>query len=111
MKKYILIVISIVSLFLLSSCDSRKLEEMGESYRLHIRASDEENGMHTKLEAVVPVSFIELKDEEKIEEKDAYLAKIYVVSKSWYSGGSRIYNLNDTLEIYFDKNRNYIRIK
>lgn len=100
-----------MSLSVLSSCDNRKLEEMGDSYRLHIRTSDEENSMHTQLEAVVPISFIELKDEEKIDELDVYLAKIYVVSKSWYSGGSRVFNLNDTLEIYFDKNRNYIRIK
>ncbi|WP_145996364.1 hypothetical protein [Dysgonomonas massiliensis] len=111
MKKYKLILFSLVCFLTFMSCDSRKLADMGDSYRIHVRESDEENGMKTILEQVVPVSFVELKDDEKIEEKDAYLAKIYVVSKSWYIGGQRVYNVNDTLDIYYDKNRNLIRIK
>lgn len=111
MKKYILIFIGVMLIPLFSSCDSHRLEEMENSYRSHIRMADEENNMHTKLEAVVPISFIKLKEDEKVDERDVYLAKIYVVSKSWYSGGSRVFNLNDTLEVYFDKNRRYIRTK
>lgn len=111
MKKYKLILFSLVCFLTFMSCDSRKLADMGDSYRIHVRESDEENGMKTILEQVVPVSFVELKDDEKIEEKDAYLAKIYVVSKSLYIGGQRVYNVNDTLDIYYDKNRNLIRIK
>lgn len=111
MRKYKLMLIGLCCLLVFAACDSRKLQDMGDSYKIYIRESDEQNQMKTILEHVEPISFVELKDDEKIDERDAYLAKIYVVSKSWYIGGQRVYNVNDTLDIYYDKNRNLIRIK
>lgn len=111
MKKNILTIICLCCFIAFPSCESKKMEDMAGSYRAHIRESDEENNMKTILEEVVPISFVELNDNEKQEERDKYLARIYVLSKSWYIGGQRVFNVNDTLEMYFDKNRNFIRIK
>jgi len=114
MKKYFFLCIIIFGYFS-TSCselvEKNNLAEMRDSFERHIKATDEEKGMASKIEMIHAISYEELKDSEKIEPEDAYLTKIYLVSQSWYIGGSRVYNTNDTLDVYFNKNKRFIRIK
>lgn len=110
----------IFPLFIILSCflascselvEKNNLAEMRDSFERHIKAKDEENGMASKIEMIHAISYKELSEDEKVESEDAYLTKIYLVSTSWYIGGSRVFNTNDTIDVYFNKNKRFLRIK
>ncbi len=113
MKKYFFLFIMLGCFF--TSCSElvqkNNLADMRDSFERHIKAKDKENGMASKIEMLHAISYKELNDDEKVEPEDAYLTKIYWVAQSWYIGGSRVYNTNDTVEVYFNKNKRFLRIK
>ena len=111
MKKYMIFCLFSFAMVSCSLFEANDLAEMRDSFVRHIKAQDEANEMKKEIEMAHAISYQKLNDEEKVEPEDAYLTKIYLVSKSWYIGGSRVYNTNDTLEVYFNKDKRFLRVK
>lgn len=104
-----LLFISIISF---SSCknNSYNLELMGKAVERHFKYNDQENETYTVLEVLKPISYSAINDEDKEQPNDAYLCKVYAKGKWSYLEGSRIFNFKDTLDCYFDKKFQFIRI-
>lgn len=91
--------------FILVSCDSNMKARMEINLKLHIQENDKKEGLHSDFKAIRAISY------EKYNVADTvYLARIYVASKSWYIGGNRVYNTNDTLNVYFNKDIEILRM-
>lgn len=101
---YSLIVLSFTSCGRLS--DAHTLDKMDKALQRYIRYQDQENGMKTKIEQIDGISFQEVKQADT-----AYIAQIYLASKSWYIGGNRVYNINDTIVVYYNKNIHVLKIE
>lgn len=103
MKRYIIICLIGVCTFV--SCVMTMKEQMEIAVKEHMQEYNKKEGMQSKFEALKTVSYKDYKNADT-----AYVAKVYVVSTSWYIGGSRVYNTNDTLNIYFDKDLHVLRM-
>ena len=111
MKKIFFATILLILLFV--ACENNKqqrmLSDMGKAIRHHIMINDVDNNLVTKIKYVTPISYQELTDRDKPEAKDAYSCKVYLVATSSYMNSSRIYNIDDTLTCYFDKDIKFLR--
>lgn len=104
----------LLSAFLFAGCDGaykHNLKQMGKSVERNFVLSDINNNISTTLEEVRPISYIELTDQQKETPHDKYLGQFYIKGTWFYIGSSLIYNMNDTIQCYFDKNLKYLRRK
>ncbi len=110
MYKYIF---SILLGFIFFSCGGaydHTLTEMGKSVKQHIRYNDEKNNIKTNIEILKPISYEEVPVDQRVQPDDVYLCKVYLRANWAYVGSSRLYNTDDTLNCYFDKNKVFVRI-
>lgn len=77
----------------------------------HIVQRDIDNETQTTVESIRALSYTEIPDAERQDSADAYLAKIYLKSRWVYLNSSRIYNVDDTLDVYYDKDLRILRIE
>lgn len=94
------------------SCNSynNDLERMGESVRQSFRYSDADNGTVTKIEYLKAISYEKIPEEQRPEPDDVYLCRVYVKGTWSYYNSHRIFNIDDTLDCYFNKSKTFIRI-
>lgn len=83
---------------------------MGKAVERHFKYSDQENETHTVIENINPISYSAIDKEVREQPEDAYLCKVYVKARWSYLEGSRVYNISDTLDCYFDKDMKFVRI-
>jgi hypothetical protein len=110
MKKYILLLIIVAGL---CSCDinyQRNLNKMGDAVRQHIRYRDADNGTITKIGHFVPVSYEKIPEDKRQKPDEVYLFRVYIQGTWSYDNSYRIYNINDTVNYYFDSNRKVLRM-
>lgn len=110
MKK-ILIFAFIILLF--SACNIREkntLSAMKKAFAEHVVKKDIENQTQTTVKFLRAVSYEEIPENKRDNPDELYEAKIYLESRWVYLNGSRIYNVADTLDCYFDKDINLIRV-
>lgn len=109
MKKIALIIV--VSLFSFSCKNNNyNLEVMGKAVERHFKYNDEENEIHTVIETLKPISYSAIDKTMREQPNDAYLCKVYVKARWSYLEGSRVFNINDTLDCYFDQDLKFNRI-
>lgn len=109
MKKYMLLLLILVSV---SACNfyQADLDKMEKAARQHIRYRDADNGTQTNVTYFKALSYEEIPEGERKTPEDFYLCKIYMQGTSSYYNSSRIYNINDTLNCIFNKNKVFMRI-
>lgn len=111
MKKIIYIVV--LSCISLCACDDKRqelmLNDMAKEIRHHITINDADKNLRTKIKYLTPLSYEELAEEDRQEANDAYRCKVHLVGTSSYQNSSRIYNMNDTLTCFFDKDIKFLR--
>lgn len=105
--------ITLLLALVLAACGDRKqermLSDMGKAIRHHIMINDVDNNLVTNIKYVTPISYEELSEGNKQDAKDAYSCRVYLVATSSYMNSSRIYNIDDTLTCYFDKDIKFLR--
>lgn len=111
MKKYLLSLLFVV--FMFPSCDfhQRNLENMGYSVKNHFKEKDVENGTITKFETLKALSYEEIPEDKRNTPEEYYVCKVYIKGTWSYMGGFRVYNMDDTLNSYFTKDKVFIRIE
>ncbi len=112
MKKLIFFCLVLVVSF--AGCDGLykyNLKQMGKAVERHFMYSDIENNISTKLESVRPIAYEELTDDRKETPDDAYLGQFHIKGSWFYIGSSLIYNMDDTISCYFNKDLKYLRTK
>lgn len=103
-------------LFLAISCvdkdapERRILNKMNESFKVYIRDNDLRKDLITKLTNVKALSYKELGEEDRENKDEVYEAKIYMQGTTSYMLSAKIYNLNDTVICYFNKDLKMLRL-
>lgn len=112
MKKFAILML-IISCFWSYSCSSYDydLEKMGEAVQSHLKYRDADNGTITKIEYLKAVSYKEISQNEREKPDEAYLCKVYIKGTWAYMDSYRIYNIDDTLNCFFTKNKTFLRIE
>lgn len=110
MKKILFI---IASLFILGACGDKRQElmmnNMTKAIKHHIMINDVDKNLETKIKYITPLSYEVLSEDNKIEADDAFRCKVHLVATSSYMNSSRIYNIDDTLTCFFDKDIKFLR--
>ncbi|WP_108822431.1 hypothetical protein [Dysgonomonas sp. Marseille-P4361] len=111
MKKYSFLLVFMASV-LLESCTfyGNDLEKMGASVKQHFKYKDVEEGTVTNISYIKALSYDEIPEDEREEENEIYLCKVYVRGTWAYYNSQRIFNIDDTLDCYFNKSKTFIRI-
>lgn len=102
----------IFAMALFVACDGAyeyNLKQMGKAVERHFMYNDLNNNISTAIDFVHPISYIELDSNQKETPEDFYLGEFYVKGKWSYLGSSLVYNMDDTISCYFDKNMKYLR--
>jgi len=110
MKKYILSLLIAVGLFSCEVNNQRNLDKMGDAVRQHIRYRDADNGTLTKIENFKPLSYEKIPENKRENPDEVYLLKVYMQGTWAYDNSYRIFNINDTINCYLDKDKNIIRM-
>ena len=111
MKKYILFLAFIALIF--TSCSNRYENNLGEMKRVfqrHIVQRDIDNQTQTTVELVRALSYTEIPLAERQDTSDVYLAKILLKSRWVYLNSSLVHNVNDTLDVYYDKDFKIVKV-
>ncbi|MFC4675838.1 hypothetical protein [Dysgonomonas termitidis] len=109
MKKCIFSIIILFGMLSSTSCQS-DLDKMGEAVKSHFKYRDADNGTITKIEEVNALSYKEIPEDKRENPGEVYLCKVYVRGTWSYANSFRIYNINDTLDCFFSKNKTFLRI-
>jgi predicted RNA-binding protein len=83
---------------------------MGELVKQHIKYRDIDNNTITKIEYLQPVSYEKIPEDKRSDPKEEYVCKIYMQGTWAYVDSYRIYNINDTINCYFDKDLKVLRM-
>lgn len=111
MRKYIPLVAIIMSIIIFScSSYSNDLERMGAAVKQHFKYKDIDDGTITKISYIKAVSYEEIPEEKREDPKEVYLCKVYMRGSWSYYNSGRIFNIDDTLNCFFDKSKTFIRI-
>lgn len=110
MKKYILLLSILLGAVSCNISNQYTLDKMGESAKQHIKYRDIDNNTITKIEHFQPISYTKLSKEERKSENEVYLCKIYMQGTWAYANSFRIFNINDTINCYFDKDYKVVRM-
>lgn len=112
MKKYVLIIVIIVcALYSCGPSNQDNLLKMREAVKEHVKKKDLDNNTSTDIEYLKAISYKEIPQDKRIQANDAYLCKMYLKGKWSYLEGSRVYNIDDTLSCYFDKDLLLLRVE
>ncbi len=128
MRRIITHTLFVALIFSFVSCDityTRRMEQMVANVKLHFREGDEKNKTITTIKQITPISYEEMAEEDKQTPEDTYILKAYVSGNWRYKGehhetdsvkvflaqSGRVYNMNDTIEVIFDKDYKFLRRK
>ena len=111
--------IKIISVFtlisLLASCErltyDHRLKQMGKMVENHFKYNDKENEVVTTLKTFVPISYERIAKSDTVNADAEFLFRAYVQGYWHYHNSNLVYNMNDTIEVFFDKDYNYLRTK
>lgn len=106
MRMYIFFIILFLAFV---SCKEERLNNMGEAVERQFMYKDQENKTKTVIERCVAISYDEIDENKREQTEDYYLTKVYVRGRWSYLEGSRVYNIDDTLNCYFDKDTKFLR--
>lgn len=109
MKKILLTILLTLAFV---SCTNRydyNLIEMKKAFERRVFNKDIENNTQTTIQYLKALSYEEIPLAQRKDSSEMYLAKIYLKSRWVYLNSSRIYNVDDTLDCYFDKDLNLLR--
>lgn len=111
MKKYIPLIATVISI-LFFSCSSynNDLERMGGAVKQHFKYKDIDDGTVTNISYLKAVSYEEIPEAEREDPNEVYLCKVYMKGTWSYYNSNRIFNVDDTLNCFFDKSKTFIRI-
>jgi hypothetical protein len=109
MNKYIFSIIILYGMLSLTSCQS-DLDKMGEAVKSHFKYRDADNGTITKIEEVNALSDDKIPEDKRENPDEVYLCKVYVRGTWSYANSFRIYNINDTIDCFFSKNKTLLRL-
>lgn len=100
--KHILLISIITSFLLFNACDTRDKVKvaMDKSFKEYIENNDKEKHFQTKIQHISTVAYKEIEDSGNGE---VYEAKVYFVATTSLVGSRKVYNINDTITSYFDK--------
>jgi len=109
MRKLIFYTALIVGLL---SCSNSQydLDRMGTAVRQHIRASDPDNGTITKIERLEAVSYEKIPEDKRGNPDETYLCKVLIQGTWSYYNSNRIFNVNDTVNTYFNSKKVFLRM-
>lgn len=111
MKKYSFLLFFIISALLVScSFYGNDLEKMGASVKQHFKYKDVDEGTVTNISYIKALSYDEIPEGERKSPEEVYLCKVYVRGTWSYYNSHRIFNIDDTLDCYFNKSKAFIRI-
>lgn len=111
MRKYLTLIAVVISILSLScSSTAKDLERMGGAVKQHFRYKDIDEGTITKINYLKAVSYDEIPEAERANPDEVYLCKVYVRGTWSYYEGNRVFNIDDTLDCYFNKTKTFIRI-
>ncbi|MDH6309293.1 hypothetical protein M2451_002821 [Dysgonomonas sp. PFB1-18] len=111
MKKCYLLIIAVFCITF-SACTSQSydLERMGDAVKSHFRYRDQDNGTVTKIEYLKALSYEKIPEDKREKPDEEYLCKVYVKGTWAYDNSYRVFNMNDTLDCFFDKSKSLLRI-
>ncbi|NDV78547.1 hypothetical protein [Dysgonomonas sp. 511] len=89
---------------------NQDLENMGEAVRSHFRYRDADKNTITKISYLKAISCNKIPENEQKNSNEEYLCKVYVKGTWQYNGSYRIFNIDDTLDCFFNKNKAFLRI-
>lgn len=100
-------------ILLFGACNVKEentLAAMKKAFAEHVVKKDIENKTQTTVKYLKAVSYEETPEDKRENPDEFYAAKIYLESRWVYLNSSRIYNVADTLDCYFDKDINLLRV-
>lgn len=108
MKKYF----SLMLIVLCFSCGTSNydLERMGEAVKAHMRYRDAEKGTITKITYLKALSYEKIAEDKREKPDEVYLCKVLMRGTWSYDGSYRVFNINDTVDCYFNKNKTFLRL-
>ena len=111
MKQYAFLFTLVISFFLYG-CNSYEydLEKMGEAVQSHIKYRDIDNGTKTTINYLKAISYEEIPEADRKQPDEFYLCKVYIKGTWAYDNSYRIFNMDDTLNCYFSKNKTFVRM-
>lgn len=109
MKKYIL---SFIIVMLISACTTpqQDLDKMADGVRSHLRYKDVENNTVTRINEIKGISCEKIPEDERQNPDEVYLLRVYIRGTWNESRSYRIYNIDDTVQAIFNKNKTFLRM-
>ncbi len=109
MKKLIFYTLLIIGIF---SCSNSQydLDRMGAAVKQHIRYNDADNGTITKIDNIKAISYEKIPEADREHPDDVYRCKIFIQGRWSYLNSNRIFNLNDTINSYFNSKKVFYRM-
>jgi hypothetical protein len=83
---------------------------MGAAVRQHIRTNDPGNSTVTKIERLEALSFEKIPDGNRENPDEVYLCKVLIRGTWFYYNSNRIFNINDTINTYFNNKKVFLRM-
>ena len=108
MKKYF----SLILVILFFSCTTKEydLEKMGEAVQAHLKYRDADKGTITKITYLKALSYEKIAEDKREKPDEVYLCKVYMTGTWSYYDSYRVFNINDTIDCYFSKNKTFLRL-
>lgn len=105
MKRLFILLGVLLFTFIFSACDNRDKTKiaMDKSFREFIKENDKKTNYNTRIQHVDIISYIALEDSNRQNENEVYEAKVHFMATTSYEGSMKIYNINDTITSFFDK--------
>lgn len=110
MKKYYYLISIVFCLYYLYSCNSYDLDRMGDAVKSHMRYSDAEKGTITKIKNLKALSYEKIPEDKREKPEEVYLCKVYIQGTWSYEDSYRVFNINDTIDCFFSKDKTFLRL-
>lgn len=109
MKKSIFYILLIIGLF---SCSNSQydLDKMQAAVKQHIRNYDVDNGTITKIDYLKAISYEKTSEESREHPDDVYRCRVFIQGHWSYQNSYRIFNMNDTINCYFNSKKVFSRM-
>lgn len=101
----------LISVSYLTSCDSRDKTKiaMDKAFKKYIAKNDSIKNYNTKVVKIETISYNKIAPNAVDSTEEVYQAQVYFVGSTAYEGSIKVYNINDTVTSYFDKDLNMTR--
>lgn len=106
MKRLFIILSGVILIALMfSACDNRDKTKiaMDKSFKEFIKENDQKTNYNTRIQHVDIISYTALDDSNRQNENEMYEAKVHFMATTSYEGSMKIYNIDDTITSFFDK--------